>query len=136
MTTAKQLDPTVLDRMLEGIASAAVPSFLLPDVEVKAFVGANGNLYASVLLDQHTYPEPPLRDEHRPLTDSSTGRWWYDPTASVTDYSKPVGDPERERTPGQQRAELNRKLTEILTAVAAVNARRLVADFVEGMEVR
>lgn len=133
MVTTKQLDPRVLDRMLEGIASAAVPAFLLPDVEVKAFVGANGKLYASVLIDPRTYPEPPLHRGHRPLTDEATGRWWYDISVSTTDRSKPAGDPERERTPGQQRAELNRKLTEILTAIAAVNARRFVASFVEGM---
>ena len=53
---------------------------ILPGVEITIYQGANGNWYASVLLD-HTWPQDWDLLPHlgtRPFRDSGSGRWWYD----------------------------------------------------------
>ncbi|WP_248581601.1 hypothetical protein [Nocardioides sp. InS609-2] len=106
-----------------SISRGLVLPALLRGVEVKRYRGADGSLHASILVDQFEWSEVemPLDGGRPPLTDTSTGRYWYSPSARSGEQ-----DEELEQI-------LRDEIADVLLSLATVNLRKVVVEAVAAL---
>lgn len=124
-----------LEETVRDFVGPLVTQALLPGVDVRISNyqrerhNAGDMVAVTILLDPTLYPDWDAlpHDGNRPLTDNSSGRWWYDKTFSVGDRSHQY--PTREAARGAA----NEFTASVLKEIASTHLLRHLTEMAAGL---